>query len=459
MDNGKGLSMGRLSTLWQRVILLSISFCLLSCASSSVFLPYPVQAQKFRQAIVSGSSDKLANDLQAKLRSADGLLYAQELMRIAQLNQDVSTSQAAADVAKGFYRQLDDRAIISASDISAKGVAVISNDNAIPYTGDAYERILLNLFQAFNYLSTAKLEAASVELRQAAIEQRRLENQNAQNSQTIAKESRKQQLNNQTWSGSPEFAAMQNATSGVGSSLLNAYVYFVSAILWEAQRDWNAALVDYKKAAALAPNNRYIRAGIQRADAGLVSAKAHLFIVYEQGFVANKQSFNLSLPSFEYDTYFSVSVPYYRARRTINRPSLQIQVDAQPAVNASMLSDISKLAIKSLEEDMPGIVLRQFLRAKSKFEMQQKIQKQNELGGFLASIYNIVSEQADLRSWLTLPDNVQNYYQPLELGKHSVVLTRANLSQTLQLNAEPGRSYLIRVVDTGSQFVVNQYSL
>ena len=267
---------------------------LTACASSSLFSPYPSQALQFKKSIVDKTEEDAVASLAKKLQSADGLLYSQEAMRLQQYGQNIESSKQIADGAKLAYRHFDDKAKISASGLVSQGASLFSNDNAMPYQGQAYERVLLNLFQAYNYLSLGDLEGASVELRQASDEQRQLELKYAKDSEEIKSQAQGEKIDQSSWYDSQQLSAMRQATSGVDSSFLNAYVYFVSALIWEAQGDWNAALVDYKKALSLKPNNQLLKKAVTRADRGVADKSAKLFVVYEQGFVAAKHSFQLS---------------------------------------------------------------------------------------------------------------------------------------------------------------------
>ena len=104
--------------------------------------------------------------------SQDGLLYLQELGRLQQLAGDTAASKVAFQGAFARYEAADAEARLRVSGMAAGTASLITNDNALPYNGYAYERIFAHAYQALNYLSEGDGEGAQVELRRAALEQR-----------------------------------------------------------------------------------------------------------------------------------------------------------------------------------------------------------------------------------------------------------------------------------------------
>jgi hypothetical protein len=89
-----------------------------------------------------------------------------------------------------------------------------------------------------------------------------------------------------------------------------------------------------------------------------------------------------------------------------------------------VLTDLEALSIRSLEDRMPMLTLKQVLRAAVKGAMVKTARDQGGWAGALAAnLYNVITEQADLRSWQTLPQNIQVARIPLRAGHHELVFT------------------------------------
>ena len=77
------------------------------------------------------------------------------------------------------------------------------------------------------------------------------------------------------------------------------------------------------------------------------------------------------------------------------------------------------------------------------------------------SIWNYASENADLRSWITLPANAQIMRISLPVGKSALKLKFADSHKEMDIEinlADSGKS-ILHVVRTGSQVYTSVYSM
>jgi hypothetical protein len=104
---------------------------------------------------------------------------------------------------------------------------------------------------------------------------------------------------------------------------------------------------------------------------------------------------------------------------------------------------------------MPILLTRQTVRAVSKFLAQQTAkEKFGALGELGVMAYSVISENADLRSWLTLPENVQILRVSLPAGRQQLRLQSPNslLGTDLTIDVKGGGKTIISAVKTGNQF-------
>src|SRR5690606_38317425 len=108
------------------------------------------------------------------------------------------------------------------------------------------------------------------------------------------------------------------AAGRVKSSFQNAYTFYLSALFWEVVRDYNAALVDLKRAYEINPDAMFIEEDIRRVRRRMgdrVQARlpgkdeGSLVMLFEQGRVPPKRE--LSLPITTIHGYFAVAFPTY----------------------------------------------------------------------------------------------------------------------------------------------------
>lgn len=444
--------------------LLMLPMLLASCASTSVFNPYPNQAAAYKAAITNGTIDKVTADLVSKTKGKDGLLYAQESGRLHQLNNQFEASKADFSLVYTLYEKHDEQARISASAAASGTASLLTNDNAIPYQGYGFERIFSLHFQALNYLALGDVEGASVELRRAALEQRRLEQVHAKAIAKAESQANEDHIDTDVWQSANELIGVSRLAGQVKSSFQNAYTFYTSAVIWEAMGDSNAALVDYKKALEINPTNQTILADVKRVDAGVVLApdQGHLLVFFEDGFVVARESFDLVLPSFllgsNSGSLFSIVFPYYPAAKPSSR--LQVYWDAKHLGSSEMIANVDAMAAKTLIENIPLMLVRMVLRARAKHEIhKQSAANAGILGSLLSTLYNVVSEQADRRNWLSLPSNVQLLRTEISPGEQQIELNIAGISRRVSVNTQAGRVTLLRVINANNRMITQQFQL
>ena len=230
------------------------------CASSSLFSPYPSQANAWRSGIESNQPLAGLAKVDAKIASQDGLLYLQEKGRLEQLAGENPASQETFETVFTLYADEDAQAKLRASGAVSGTASLLTNDNALPYQGYAYERIMAHGFQTFNYLAVNDVEGAGVEVRRAALEQRVAELAHEKEIAKAEEDAKENNVDVSQFEG--YFQGVNTAAASVTSSITNAWTYYLSAAFWEGRGEYNDALVDYKKALSLAPNVEFLKADI-----------------------------------------------------------------------------------------------------------------------------------------------------------------------------------------------------
>lgn len=450
------------------------------CASNSMFVSYPSQAAKWKAELSrapavtvapeAGTSDpdtvdhedeaaesagpdndqntaslKPANATPADTRvspvisklesatsSADGVLYLQELGRVSQLQGQREASRNAFAGAVAAYDAEDNSARIQVSSLAATGSAMLTNDNARAYIAPDYERIFTRAYQALNYWAADDASGAAVELRAAALEQQVAANKR---DKEIAKAEEDAEENDIDVSQFDGYFEGLNAVAGdVKSSFQNAWTFYLSALFWEAHREYNDALVDYKKALEIHPESTMLKEDVERVSAAMNGQRVDgglVAVIYEQGFVQPRAEFSLPIPTIH--GYFSVAFPTYSLEDKPRPDSLRVlDTGMQPLGETQVMADVGALAAKDLKERMPGMLVRQTLRATTKYNLQKQANDNyGVLGAFATQIYNLVSEQADRRSWLTLPAYAQATRFSLPQGEHTLLLSTPQGDATL----------------------------
>ena len=374
-----------------------------------------------------------------------------EMGRAAQLEGDFAASRTAFEGALAASQAQDDKAKLSASGAASQTAAVLVNDNMIPYRASGFERTLVHHYQALNYLAAADVGGAGVEARLANREQEEARKR---------REREVEQAKSKNGNAPPEeeardpnltgvYAGLDEAAGAVKYSFQNAATFYVSSVIWEMLGERNDAYIDCKKALEIYPDNiflqmdairlgkrlgmredladferRFPRAMKMPADGSeTLAAKARLVVLYEEGLAPKKTELSVPYPLPAADSVGAIALPMYAEMPPPPAPA-SVTLGGRSLASTAPICNVGALAARALAEQMPGILTRQVARVVAKAVAAKAAKDElGEWGGLMMAIYNVVSEQADLRSWLTLPAHVQILSAWVDPGTPAVALS------------------------------------
>ncbi len=399
------------------------------------------------QSLIAGNATRAAaivDQSEDEYGAKGRLLYGMDRGMTLHLAGDYEQSSAILEEAEEFVERLYTRSIRSET------AAFLTNDNILPYEGDAYEHVLINVVKALNY-------AAKGDLPESLVEVRRIDHRLNVLSDTVKE---KDKYRN------------------------DGFARYLSGILYEAVGDLNNAFIAYRNAFEAyeamrewseTPFPPSLRSDLLRTSDGLNLTTE--FERYRQKFphvewesVFNRRqlahvvmiSYNGRAPRKE-DRYIDVPIsvdalqlvlinrglssPSYHRNRAVDSvlyglngrvvrvalPQLVSQKTQVPfetmtltgeagnsvIVRSELAHNVTALAEKSLSDRMPAITVKALARAATKFTMAEGVTRGAQqaagrdagpwvglLVGLLTKGIAVMSEEADKRSWRTLPDEI-----------------------------------------------------
>ena len=389
--------------------------------------------QDLQIALEAGETEKAYTNLQKNAPKNPDIPFLFELGLVAHYANHFQESNAAFDQAGDIA---EDRYTKS---ISKEATSLITSDKLRPYPGTHYERLLSHYYRALNYVYQGQLDGALVECRRATA------------------------LINY-------FKAENEDYNFFGAGFLA----HLSGVLFEATGEWNDAYISYKQAVEYY-RNAAEKTGVELpADIGgsLVrlartlgfldeleryqeqygkfsprpANTGELILFYESGYVPPKGEDALTFPILKTDdvddekfvptlmgrhgmVYEEIELEYLLrvAIPTIDsrRPLLSgIEVAVGDVKTRGMLvEDVENIAIETFNTQRPIILLRTLGRALLKYLAYRKANKENEALGLLVNLAGVVTEQADTRSWQTLPNQIFMVRMSLPAGTHTLNLS------------------------------------
>lgn len=431
---------------------LALWLLLSTSTACATFTDHNENVEEAYQAFTRGRFDAAAKALEeGKGNKLDGLCYNFDSAVVRQVqgswNQSITDLQRAKTIMGGF----DDRAKISASEIAETSASFLVNEKTIPYKGEDYERVLLPLFQARNYFMSGDYEGAAVEARRVHYQQDLVRKKYEAELENARKEQQKQKAKVGNADTSNYFSTIQkkckvppkylNSTQSVYQMAIADYL---TGVVLEADESYDDASFFYRKAVDTIPQSRavqqalimnYVRAN--EADKAKEAADKYglkvpdarsgtVVVFYDNGEGPIKLEVGVVFPTGGFG-FQKFSLPFFAV---MDNPcgSLEVQIGSQKT-STDVLTSVEQVAYRYFNDRMPLIVAKAIIRVLAKIAAQKTAELAAAKNGNLlaraatglgASLILSLTEQADLRSWRTLPQNFQVARFDLPEGTHTV---------------------------------------
>jgi len=439
-----------------------------------------LRAQNFQQA------DAIIQQAEKEYGNKSRVLYGMDRGMTLQLAGQYQESNAVLEEAEQEVDRLYTRTVRSET------LAFMTNDNALPYEGDPYEQVMINVLKALNY-------ACLNQWQDALVEARRIDHR----------------LN-----------VLADRVKDKGAYRDDGFARYLSGILYESAGDMNNAFVAYRKAYETFESTRgWSRTGVpaqlkadllRTADALHLSQElaeyqrafpdtpwqsiqtnqqlAHVMVISYNGRAPRKEDQFLDLPisldalqlvllnrgfsQSNHQQHRAVDSVLYGLNGRVVRVALprlvpqktQITVDTVTVqseggtpvmLRTEPVQNVTALAEKALSERMAGITVKAVARAALKFSLAEGATRgaQHAAGkdaapwvgllvGLLTKGFAIASEESDKRSWRTLPAEIHLARAWVTPGQYHVQGTSLRGPTDSGTAARPGRSVSLGAGDT-----------
>lgn len=472
---------------------LALAALPLWAAGCTVFTDYNEATEEPMAAFVRGDLDGAIRGYSEGLEASnDALVYHLEAGTAAHVAGRWEESLRLFAAAHRLVEEYLDRALVSASDVGQTAASFLLNEKTLPYTGAAFEQVLLQAYQARNFLLAGRREGVLVEVLRCY------------DLQDKARRLHEEELRSARGAGSSgagvprgeverclrETYAHEGGLASAEDVFDPRWVRYLNAFLREAvgdrQADWNAALIDLKVVADRFDHLPFVRRDLVRltalsgdpAEAAELAKRWDLpfpddsgsvALFFECGLAPSREEVKVIFPTNLHLTgWAAVAMPRYRP---VPDPAVAalLVVGGQEARTAT-LSSVEAIAGRYFADRLPLLVAKQVVRLAAKIAIQEGsrrvIRHQDdrdavllaEVVSLIASLWNVATEQADLRCWRTLPRTLQATRVYLPPGRHpvSVVLLgaggrRLDRVELGEVEVGPGQHGLVDARSVGSR--------
>lgn len=384
---------------------------------------YQTHVQEARHLIRDGKFKEAQERLKvlADNPSQDQLVYLLDYATALQISGQYSESNK-------YFQMADKLADIQDyTSLSLESGSFLFGEELVQYKGEDFEIILINAMTAINYLNLGKLDEAMVEVRRLNEKLRRF-----------------------------RLEAKRKFTD-------NALAIYLSAIIYEANKNWDDAAIAYEQVYQIAPHYSPLREDLIRSNMkakrwdavkkwkGLFSdvdekkdwkdsKLGEVIIIYQQGWGPKKD--------FRHDNFrYPAMYPIWSQKLSI-QPQLLNTNESNQNSKASLdnielngsrfrgdetLFSVEKIAIASLQDQYASLIARRIGGAVVKEVVAHQIRQKNELMGDLALIAMYASDRADLRQWSTLPREFKIYRKDVPPGDYQLQIDSGESLQSIKV--------------------------
>jgi len=322
--------------------------------------------------------------------------------------------------------------------VTETAASLLANDTTMAYTGEDFEQVMIHVIKELNYLYLQDKAGALVEARK--VNTRLLQVSDKYGKEAIYKE--------------------------------DAFARYLAAFAYESDREYNSAYIDYKKAYQVFKwyEKKYgfsipyvIKQDLLRMSRWLGFTEEYtkwckefgqdipkptrrpqkreelLLIVYD-GLIAKKETFYIteSITNPDGEPYLlRVALPVMKTKPNVVQ-KVRLGSSEGKVYESELIEPLNTIALQNLGQRIGLITAKAIARATTKYLASYALRKASEaarkkseksntanvLGvmSLAANIYGYASEQADTRSWRTLPQQFHILRVVLSPGKHELEL-------------------------------------
>lgn len=340
------------------------------------------------------------------------VLYLLNKGMILRIQGDYAGSVDAFEAAKPLMEYLE------ATSVSENIGALTLSENLRSYQGALYERLLLHVYQALNYLQLGQPDSARVEVQQIDLLLRRLYPDN-------------------------------DAAPDGG----DAFARYFSGLVYEDLGEWSDAMISYRKAyqayqaqgvldSAIPPDLQmslcrfadYLGLDQELDDykkrfnldswppviANNSDPSGQLVFIFSNGLAPEKVPIQTVVQNPVDGHFFTVSLPSMRRQiPTVTDAIVRVQQQSVPTVP---VESVAADAAKALAAEMPKLIADEIARNVTRQIAANQADKNGQGLGALLSLVGAIADQPDTRIWNTLPDDIQMARLNLPPGTYTVTV-------------------------------------
>ena len=422
---------------WRSIAVAIVSGLVAGCATVR---SYDMELASTLNQAASGNLDSAISRLEANNRAAKDLLYYFELGMLERMRERYDASQKAWTEAQ---QRIESRTG-SAGELLRSASSYVVSDKLRTYAPHDYEKVMLLTYMALNHLAMGRFDDARVAIKQTHELEAQIAIARAKELAEVEAEAKKRgaRTSFKELNGYPVQTIDNPEVNALRNGYQSALSHYLAGFVYEALSEGSLAAPGYRLANELQPGKPALEEALRGLDSRLLGSADGmtevLFIVSAGAAPALRaQQFRLPVPVNDKMIIIPFSFPLLVPAPFLD-DAMALTVGGAQRLPLTRITSIDLMARRSLQDDMPGIMLRATVRATTAAMLQYQAQQHSDkqagaaaaIGAFaLASVL----QTADDRTWRTLPGEVSIARARLPPGVHEVSLVTHSGEQVVRV--------------------------
>jgi len=384
------------------------------------------------------------NNAPGALSKDKDILYYLEKGELLTLDSSYPAGKESWLKADEFVREWEDNVKTDSAKVMGDVGSFLINDKTRRYDGQDYEKVMLSTNLTLSHVMQGNYDLARIEMKKTYEREKLIESFREKEYDKLQDDAKKQQVSTSV-KDMKEYPMAELDTpevNGLKNGFQNAFSHYLAGYFFEVTGETSLAEPGYRNALKLAPNSTIVQAGLKDVGRRHPGAKeSDVLFVIESGFAPSWKSITVPIPIPRKSGFMvtPLSFPLIKSENKGFVPSVVSVAGKQLPVET--LTNIDAMARRQLKDQMPGILLRTVIRAVVKSLAQDQAYKGGLALGVVANVATVATEQADDRSWRTLPERIS--------------VARATLPQGVQtIEFQTGSGSFKKEIEIGNRFSI-----
>lgn len=413
--------------------------------------------------------------------SKDTVIWRVEEGTALRADGQFKESNTAFEAAEEKINKFDESAKVK---VGRETVALLSNQQMLPYEGRAYDKIMLNTYKALNFLQMSEPDKARVEFNRALQRQEEaveINKARVEKAEAAAAKDEKGKEAADKARDNPKLKSQLESQYAFLDKWQAEAIYKNPAALYlhglffmanaTGPADLELAKTSFDQVAAMTKENKFVQQdqeSVKQALAGH-NLPATTYVLFETGVAPMRDQIRIDLPlvlvGVPKVSYVGAAFPTLKVQSG-HLPHLEVTIgDAKKAT--ALLASMDAIVGREFKEELPTVITKTMVTTLAKAVKTYFTNKPaKEAGGSIGQLVSIIGNEvydastniADTRTWTTLPKEFQ-VCRVSTPADRKLQLGDGALKTEVTVEAGTINLVLVKAINTHTPLIVTQVKL